>query len=143
VSPVAKIRYATVAWMERNALGTAPDAALPKGMRALNSADIVATLPSNGLRRRLSWVVGRARKRTIASPVLMATLRGGLLLVAAGLVLTLLARDKGLGLVITVAGVTLLAYGVVKTRVLGTQSDGKEPRPTRPAHVGRAGGAGT
>jgi hypothetical protein len=57
----------------------------------------------------------------------MATLRGGLLLIAAGLVLTLLARDKRLGLVITFAGVTLLAYGVVRPQVLGTESGGKEP----------------
>jgi hypothetical protein len=83
-------------------------------MRALNSAVTVATFPSNALRRRLSGAVGRARKRTIASPVLMATFRGGLLLVAAGLVLTLLARDRVLGLVITVAGVTVLAYGVLR-----------------------------
>jgi len=121
------MRYATVARMEGNALGTAPDVSLPEGMRALNSADIVATFPSKALRRRLSGAVGRARKRTIASPVLMATLRGGLLLVAAGLVLTLLARDKRLGLVITFAGVTLLAYGVLSHRLLGTESGGKEP----------------
>jgi len=56
----------------------------------------------------------------------MPTLRGGLLLVAAGLVLALLARDKWLGLVITFAGVTLLAYGVVSARLLGS-ADGKEP----------------
>jgi len=56
----------------------------------------------------------------------MATLRGGLLLLAAGLVLTLLARDKRFGLVITFAGVTLLAYGVVSARLLGS-ADGKEP----------------
>jgi len=43
----------------------------------------------------------------------MATFRGGLLLVAAGLVLTLLARERPLGLVVAFAGVTLLAYGVL------------------------------
>jgi hypothetical protein len=56
----------------------------------------------------------------------MATFRGGLLLVAAGLVLTLLARDRLLGLVITFAGVTLLAYGVLRPRLPGA-ADGREP----------------
>ena len=57
----------------------------------------------------------------------MATLRGGLLLLAAGLVLTLLARDKRFGLVITFAGVTLLAYGVVSARLPGSTSGRKKP----------------
>ena len=95
-------------------------------MRALNSAVTVATFPSKALRRRLSGAVGRARKRPIASPVLMATFRGGLLLVAAGLVLTLLARDRLLGLVITFAGVTLLAYRVLRPYVSGP-GNGREP----------------
>jgi hypothetical protein len=59
--------------------------------------------------------------------VLIPTLRGGLLLVAAGLVLALLARDKWLGLVITFAGVTLLAYGVVSARLPGSTSGRKKP----------------
>jgi hypothetical protein len=56
----------------------------------------------------------------------MATFRGGLLLVAAGLVLTLLARERPLGLVIAFAGVTLLAYGVLGPHSLKAD-DGKEP----------------
>jgi hypothetical protein len=49
----------------------------------------------------------------------------GVLLVAAGLTWTLLPRDK-LGLVIAFAGVTLLAYGVLRPRLPGA-TDGKEP----------------
>lgn len=48
-----------------------------------------------------------------------------MLLVAVGVVWVLLTRDK-LGLVIAFAGVTLLAYGVLRPRVSGT-TDGKEP----------------
>jgi hypothetical protein len=49
----------------------------------------------------------------------------GLLLVAAGLTWAVLTLDK-LGLVVAFAGVTLLAYGVVKPRLPGA-ADGKEP----------------
>ena len=49
----------------------------------------------------------------------------GVLLVAAGIAWVLLTRDK-LGLVIAFAGVTLLAYGVLRPRLLGA-ADGKEP----------------
>ncbi len=49
----------------------------------------------------------------------------GLLLVAAGLTWVVLTRDK-LGLVVAFAGVTLLAYGVLRSRLPGA-ADGKEP----------------
>jgi len=45
--------------------------------------------------------------------------------VAIGLGWAVFARDK-LGLVIAFAGVTLLAYGVLRPRLLGA-ADGKEP----------------
>ena len=49
----------------------------------------------------------------------------GVLLVAAGLALSLLTRDK-IGLVIAFAGVTLLAYGVLRAPAPGT-GDRKDP----------------
>jgi hypothetical protein len=49
----------------------------------------------------------------------------GLFIVAAGLAYTLLTRDK-LGLVIAFAGVTLLAYGVLKPQ-RPEPGNGKEP----------------
>jgi threonine/homoserine/homoserine lactone efflux protein len=49
----------------------------------------------------------------------------GVLLVAVGIGCVLLTRDK-LGLVIAFAGVTLLAYGVLRLRLPGA-TDGKEP----------------
>jgi drug/metabolite transporter (DMT)-like permease len=49
----------------------------------------------------------------------------GVLLVAVGLAYVVLTRDK-LGLVVAFAGVTLLAYGVLRPR-LPSPSDGKEP----------------
>jgi len=49
----------------------------------------------------------------------------GLLLVAVGLAWAVLTRDK-LGLVIAFAGVTLLAYGVLRPRFPGA-GDSKEP----------------
>lgn len=49
-----------------------------------------------------------------------------MLLVAVGIGWVLLTRDK-LGLVIAFAGVTLLAYGVLRPRLPGATDDGKEP----------------
>lgn len=49
----------------------------------------------------------------------------GVLVVAVGIGWALLTRDK-LGLVIAFAGVTLLAYGVLRPRLPGA-TDGKEP----------------
>lgn len=49
----------------------------------------------------------------------------GVLLVAVGLTYAVLTRDK-LGLVIAFAGVTLLAYSVLRPRLPGA-TDGKEP----------------
>jgi hypothetical protein len=49
----------------------------------------------------------------------------GMLLVAAGVVLTLLTRDR-LWLVIAFAGVTVLDYGVLRPHLPGS-TDGKEP----------------
>lgn len=48
-----------------------------------------------------------------------------MLVVAVGIGWALLTRDK-LGLVIAFAGVTLLAYGVLRPRLPGA-TDGKEP----------------
>jgi drug/metabolite transporter (DMT)-like permease len=49
----------------------------------------------------------------------------GILLIAAGVAWVLLTRDK-LGLVVAFAGVTLLAYGVIRPRLPGA-ADGQEP----------------
>lgn len=49
----------------------------------------------------------------------------GMVLVAVGLAWTLLSRDK-LGLVVAFVGVTLLAYGILRPRLLGA-TDGRDP----------------
>jgi uncharacterized membrane protein HdeD (DUF308 family) len=56
----------------------------------------------------------------------MATLRGGLLLAAGGVVLTLLTRSK-IGLLVVFAGFALMLYGAARACLPGSSE--REERP--------------